>query len=67
MHAVNLHGDLPDMPQLRGVLIQSRMVADDVTTVGSFAVSENSADDTKLSDCTRPEVRHTAHVSYMSS
>lgn len=56
-YAVTLHGDLPDMPQFKGVFIQSRMVVDDKTVVGSFAVNENSSSDTRLSDCYLPEVR----------
>jgi len=40
-----------DMPQLRGVLIQSRPMADDNNMVGTFAVNADSAADTQLSNC----------------
>ena len=36
-----------------GVLLQGRLVADDVTPAGTFNVTD---DNTRLSDCTPPEV-----------
>ena len=47
-----------DMPQLRGVLIQSRIVADGTTLVGTFAVNPDSSTTTRLSDCTPNDVSH---------
>ena len=46
-----------DMPRLRGVLIQSRIVADDTTIAGTFAVNAESDTTTQLSACTPPNVR----------
>lgn len=47
-----------DMPQLRGVLIQSRIVADDTTLVGTFAVNADSNTTTRLSDCSPSNVSY---------
>ena len=54
--AVSMHAPNDD-PQLRGVLIQSRVVADE-SMVGSFAVNADSMTTTRLSSCTRADVSH---------
>ena len=48
--AVSLHAE-NDMPQFRGVFIQGRMMADDTTRLGIFAVSPDSMTTTRLSSC----------------
>ena len=53
--AVSVHAE-NDRPQLRGVLIQSRIVADDTTLVGTFAVNADSSTTTRLSDCSPSNV-----------
>ena len=50
-----------DRPQLRGVLIQSRIVADDTTLVGTFAVNAASSATTRLSDCSPSDVSITLY------
>jgi hypothetical protein len=55
--AVSVHAE-NDMPQLRGVLIQARMMTDDTTLLGTFAVNADSATTTELSACTPPTVSH---------
>ena len=49
MHTVSLAGNNGE--QFRGILVQARLMADDTTRVGTFAVSDSSSGDTRLSAC----------------
>ena len=47
--------------QFRGVFVQARLMADDTTRVGTFAVSDSSSSDTELSACPINTVSNAAY------
>lgn len=59
MHTVSLAGNNGE--QFRGVFVQARLMADDTTRVGTFAVSDSSASDTRLSSCPTNTVSNAAY------
>ena len=57
IHTVTLYGlPGPRNSAFRGFFIQARMVADDMTRVGTFGVMDTT--NSKLSDCPTNTVRH---------
>ena len=57
--AASLHGENDDMPLFRGLLVQARLVSDDTTTVGTFAVNPSSSGTSELSACSPAYVSET--------